>query len=108
MAPPDFSKETLDGTPVEYAPGAWVCGEKHEPGGMANVKVNNRAFVFKLTLKESLGGVTAGKECLFVFGLGKEGVIRGVKDLEEKTGLKAVALMCNGSGHHIQLKKWCK
>jgi len=90
---PDFSREDWNGTAAEYAQGAWVCGEAHAPGGIENLRLNNRAFVFRLTLKEDLGGVRKGNDCLFVFGLGKDGVIRGVKELEKRTGLKAVALM---------------
>ena len=106
---PDFSKEDLIGTAAEFAPGAWVLGHAHYPGGMTkNMVLNNRCFVFKLKLHESLGGVAAGDDALFVWGLGNEGAIKGVKDLEEKTGLKAVALMCNGGGHHIYLKLWCE
>jgi hypothetical protein len=35
---PDFTKETLDGTPMQYAPSAWVCAEIHCPSGVANIK----------------------------------------------------------------------
>ena len=70
------------------------------------MKVNNRTFVFKLKLKESLGGVAAGNDCLFVYAPGNQKIIDGVKKLEKDTGLKAVALMNNGGGHHIFLKLW--
>eukprot|EP00978_Attheya_sp_CCMP212_P023680 scaffold73024_cov61-Attheya_sp.AAC.1 len=103
---PDFSKETLDATPVEFSPGVWLCGESHHPAGIANQVLNNRAFVYKLTLKEDLAGVKKGSECLFVFGLGKAGVIESVKKLELSTGLQVVALLCNGAAHHLQIKSW--
>lgn len=51
MSISNFSKEDWNGTAVEFAPGAWVCGEIHSAGGMANFKVNNRAFIFRLKLK---------------------------------------------------------
>ena len=76
----------------------------HHPAGVKNFKVNNRAFVFKLTLKEDLAGVKKGKECLFVYGLGNAGIVDSVKSLEKATGLKAVALLCNGAGHHMAIK----
>jgi hypothetical protein len=103
---PDFSKEDLKATPVEIADGAWLLGEAHNPAGMLNQTVNNRAFVYKLKLKEDLAGVKAGKDVLFVFGLGMSGVIASVKKLEKETGCKAVAMMCNGAGHHIALEHW--
>lgn len=53
-----------------------------------------------------MGGIKAGKDALLIYGLGKDKIIQGVKDLESKTSLKAVALLCNGGGHHIQIKKW--
>jgi hypothetical protein len=102
----DFSKEKLDGTPCMVAPGLWVSGEDHCAGGTQNLKVNNRAFVSKLTLKNSLGGVSEGQECLFVHGLGNARTIEGVKNLEKETGLKVVALLCNGGGHHLFIKLW--
>lgn len=101
---PDFSKEDLIGTPVEYAPGCWVAGELHHPVGVKNAKLNNRAFIYKLTLKEDLAGVKAGSKCLFVFGLGKKPILEGIQKLQESTGLKVVALMCNGGSHHINIK----
>lgn len=76
------------------------------PGISQNIVLNNRCFVFKLKLREALGGVSAGNDALFIFGLGNNGAIKGVKDLEEQTGLKAVALLCNGGGHHIYVKNW--
>lgn len=124
---PDFSKENSTGKAVAISPGVWVCGkfdlllplnlapdsrisgwigEVHSPGGVENIKINNRAFVFQLTLENSLGGVPAGQDVLFVYGLGKDGAIKGVKNLEKSTGLKAVALLCNGGGHHLQIEKW--
>lgn len=102
----DFSKEDYKSTLVEFAPGSWVCGEVHAPGGNKSLLANNRTFVLKLKLREDLGGVSKGKECLFVYGLGSDGAIESVKKLEERTGLKAVALLCNGSGHHIFIRKW--
>jgi hypothetical protein len=33
MVKVDFTKETLTGDATEIAPGAWVFGEKHCPGG---------------------------------------------------------------------------
>ena len=75
-------------------------------GISTNIVLNNRCFVFKLKLREALGGVSAGKDALFVFGLGNDGAIEGVKRLENQTGLKAVALLCNGGGHHIYIKNW--
>jgi hypothetical protein len=68
--------------------------------------VNNRAFAFKLKLNKPLGDVSAGQDVLFIWGLGNEMVIEGVKTLEKQTGLKAVALMTNGGGHHLFLKLW--
>jgi hypothetical protein len=106
MTKPDFSKEDWVGTPSEYAPGAWVIGELHAAGGVSNLKLNCRCFVYKLKLHADLGGVKKGEDCLFIYGLGKEKAIQGVKELEKTTGLKAVALMCNGSGHHMNIKKW--
>jgi hypothetical protein len=102
----DFSKEKLDGIPRLVAPGLWLSGEAHCAGGIQNLKVNNRAFIFKLTLKESLAGVSKGKECLFVHGLGNAKTIEGVKNLEKETGLKVIALLCNGGGHHTFIKLW--
>lgn len=68
--------------------------------------MNNRSFVFKLKLKESLEGVAAGKDVLFVYAPGGQRIIDGVKQLEKDTGLKAVALMNNGGGHHVFLRLW--
>lgn len=70
------------------------------------MKVNNRTFGFKLTLKEDLGGEQKGKECLFLYGLGGKATIEAVKKLEKDTGLKAVALLCNGGGHHTYARYW--
>lgn len=72
------------------------------------MKINNRAFVFKLKLHNPLCGIVAGSEVLLVYGLGKEGAIKGVKDLEKSSGLTAVALLCNGGAHHLQIEKWYK
>ena len=69
-----------------------------------NMSLNNRSFAFKLTLKKDLDGVKKGRECLFLYGLGGKGTIEGVKKLQDETGLKAVALLCNGSGHHTYLR----
>lgn len=68
--------------------------------------MNNRAFAFKLKLNKPIGGVSIGQDVLFIWGLGNEMVVKGVKALEEQTGLKAVALMTNGGGHHLFLKYW--
>lgn len=68
--------------------------------------MNNRAFAFKLKLNKSLEDVSIGQNVLFIWGIGNEMVIKGVKALEEQTGLKAVALMTNGGGHHLFLKHW--
>ena len=68
--------------------------------------MNNRAFAFKLELKKPLGDVSSGHDVLFIWGIGNDMVIEGGKTLEEQTGLKAVALMCNGGGHHLYLKHW--
>lgn len=57
-----------------------------------------------MTLKESLGGVAKGKDCLFIFGAHANP--QSIKDLEKETGLKAVALLNNGGGHHIALKPY--
>ena len=70
------------------------------------MSLNNRTFGFKLKLKEDLGGEKKGKECLFLYGLGGKGTIEGVKKLEKETGLKAVALLCNGGGHHTYARFW--
>jgi hypothetical protein len=70
------------------------------------MRVNNRAFAFKLKLNKSLEDVSIGQNVLFIWGIGNEMVIKGVKALEEQTGLKAVALMTNGGGHHLFLKHW--
>ena len=68
--------------------------------------MNNRAFAFKLKLNKSIGGLSIGENVLFIWGLGNDMVIEGVKILEKETGLKAVALMTNGGGHHLFLKHW--
>ena len=102
----DFSKEDLDGTAAEFAPGAWVCGEMHYAGGISNIPVNNRTFIFKLKLQKDCGGAAKGDDVLFLWGLGKQPTIDAVKKLESETGLKAVALGCNGGGHHIQIRYW--
>jgi len=70
------------------------------------LKLNNRLFVFTLKLEETLAGVKAGKECLFVYGATNEDGVAAVQKLEKDTGLKAVALLNNGGAHHIKLKKW--
>ena len=106
MIKPDFSKEDLEGTPVEVCPGVYVCGEAHHPAGTQNLNWNNRSFLFRLTLKKNLGGAKAGDEVLFVNGLGKQATIDKVKVLEKEIGLKVVALLCNGGDHHISIKLW--
>ena len=102
----DFSKETLDGRAALVYPGVWVIGELHYAGGLKNTKVNNRAFVMQLTLREDLAGITKGNECLFVHGCAGKTTIHAVKQLEKETGLKAVALLNNGGAHHTYIKLW--
>jgi hypothetical protein len=68
--------------------------------------LNNRAFAFKLKLKNDLCGVKKGQDCLFLYGVGNQTTVEGVKDLEKETGLKAVALLNNGGNHHILLGYW--
>ena len=63
-------------------------------------------FAFKLNLKKPLGGVQQGKDALFLYGIGSDRTVSGVKALEEKTGLKAVAMLNNGGNHHILLRYW--
>jgi hypothetical protein len=70
------------------------------------MKINNRAFGFKLTLQEDLGGEKKGNDCLFLYGLCGTATIRAVKKLERDTGLKAVALLCNGGGHRMYARYW--
>ena len=103
MAPPDFSKETLDGQAVEIGPGAWVLGVAHTAGGIANLKLNNRMFAFKLKLKKDLGSHSAGSDVLFLYGLGTEPSVQGVKKLEESIGLKAVRFHLFAYYMHITL-----
>jgi len=47
-------------------------------------------FAFKLKLKKDLGSHSAGSDVLFLYGLGTEPSVQGIKKLEETTGLKAV------------------
>ena len=102
----DFSKETLDGRAALVCPGVWVIGELHYAGGLQNTKVNNRAFVMQLTLREDLAGIPKGKDCLFIHGCAGKTTIEAVKKLETTTGLQAVALLNNGGAHHTYIRLW--
>jgi hypothetical protein len=103
---PDFSKEDLEGTPVEVCPGVYVCGEAHHPAGTQNLNWNNRSFIFRLKLVKDLAGVKAGREVLFINGLGKQATLDKVKGFEKTIGLKVVALLANGGDHHVSIKLW--